>query len=344
MQALILASGKGTHLRPLTVYTPKPILPVINRPLLLYQIEILKRAGVDEIVLFLDYQPDKIEHLLGGKRELGVNLRYVVESRPLGTAGAFKFAASEYSETTIVFNGDVFTDLIISKALKQHRKTDAQATVVLTSTKKESNFSHVEIDENKRILSFGSTSQKSESTQLNNTNAGIYILEPEISKIISDENNISFGKDIFPELARGKSKFYGYEIKNDYWCAIDSIENYYTLNQDFLSGKIRNFKNEETINFERATTAFIDETSVIDKDCVIKANVKITNSVLGKGVQIEENAVIKNSVIWSHSRISSNAKIEGSILTRSCYIGKNAFVSNGSVLGDKTSLTDYTKV
>ena len=343
MHALILASGKGTHLRPLTVYTPKPVLPIVNRPLLLYQIDILKRAGVKEIVLFLDYQPDKIKRLLGDGRELGVSLRYIVESSPLGSAGAFKFASSEFTETAIVLNGDILTDFIISKALKQHRKTNALATMTLTSTLC-SGFSCVKIDENKRIKSFSNKTEEPEQVVRNHTDAGIYILEPQIRETIPDENNISFDKGIFPKLIDEKNKLFGYELKKEYWCAINSIENYRKINQDFLAGKVRNFKNTEEINFERATTAFIDENSVIDNDCVIKANAEITNSILGKGVQVEENAVVKDSVIWSHSRISSRATIEGSILARSCYVGKNVFVSRKSVLGDKTSLTDYTRV
>ena len=340
MHALILASGKGTHLRPLTVYTPKPILPIINRPLLLYQIEILKRAGVKEIVLFLDYQPDKIEHLLGDERELGIKLRFVVEPRPLGSAGAFKFASDEFTETAIVFNGDILTDFIISKALKQHHQTSALATVALTSGACSGAFG-VGIDENNRITSFDT---KIENAAPNLSDSGIYILEPEIRETIADENNISFEKDIFPKLLKQDEKIYGYEFKKGYWCAIDSIENYRNINQDFLAGKIHNFKNSEKNAFERATTAFIDEASIIGNDCVVKANAKIINSVLGRGVQVEENAVVKNSIVWSHSRISSRATIEGTILTRSCYVGKNVSVSKGAVLGDKTSLTDYTKV
>src|SRR6476646_7872035 len=117
MQALILAGGKGTRLRPLTVYTPKPIVPVVNRPLLLYQIDILKKAGIKDITLSLSYQPDKIEHILGAGSEFGVNLRFITEPSPLGTGGAYRFAADELRETTVVLNGDILTDLDLTKIL-----------------------------------------------------------------------------------------------------------------------------------------------------------------------------------------------------------------------------------
>ncbi|HEY0051444.1 MAG TPA: nucleotidyltransferase family protein, partial [Pyrinomonadaceae bacterium] len=122
MQALILAGGKGTRLRPLTVYTPKPIVPVLNRSFLLYQIEILRRAGIKEIILSLNYQPDKIRQLLGDGQDYGVHLRYVTEPMPMGTAGAYKFAASEIRDATVVFNGDILTDIDISRVVKQHQE------------------------------------------------------------------------------------------------------------------------------------------------------------------------------------------------------------------------------
>ncbi|HSE15527.1 MAG TPA: nucleotidyltransferase family protein, partial [Pyrinomonadaceae bacterium] len=111
MQALILAGGKGTRLRPLTVYTPKPIVPICNRPFLLYQIDTLRRAGITDITLSLSYQPNKIEQLLGDGSDYGVKLKYTVEPQPMGTAGAYKFAEDLIREPTVVFNGDILTDL-----------------------------------------------------------------------------------------------------------------------------------------------------------------------------------------------------------------------------------------
>src|SRR5215210_4607002 len=128
MQALILAGGKGTRLRPLTVYTPKPIVPLVNRPFLLYQIEVLQKAGIEDITLSLSYQPDKIQHLIGDGSEFGVNLRYVTEPSPMGTGGAYKFAADMIGETTVVFNGDILTDLDIVKLIEFHEAKQAAAT------------------------------------------------------------------------------------------------------------------------------------------------------------------------------------------------------------------------
>ena len=346
MQALILANGKGTNLRPLTVYTPKPIIPVVNVPLLLYQIEILKRAGVDQITLFLDYQPDKIEHLLGTEQELGAELRYVVEPQPLGTAGAYKFASKYSSETVIILNGDIITDMVVSKLLKQHQQSGASFSITVTPIEKGSKYGLVKTDDNHLVTNYlpDADDVKSESDSFELMNAGIYIVEPEIANIITDEKHLSFKYDVFPDLNRHIKGFYAFPIENSYWCAIDSLEKYLKVHADFLNGKVRHFKTKNGVNFETATSAFVDKKSVIGRDCVIKPNARVINSVLGKGVVVEEQAVIENSVIWAHTRVSNSAQIKGSVIAGSCYIGKNAVVSEGSTLGDKTSLTDYTKV
>ena len=132
MQALILAGGKGTRLRPLTVYTPKPIVPICNRPFLLYQIDTLRRAGITDITLSLSYQPNKIEQLLGDGSDYGVKLKYTVEPQPMGTAGAYKFAEDLIREPTVVFNGDILTDLDLKAVIREHNERKATATIVLT--------------------------------------------------------------------------------------------------------------------------------------------------------------------------------------------------------------------
>src|SRR3954452_21589822 len=132
MQALILAGGKGTRLRPLTVFTPKPVVPICNRAFLLYQIEMLKRAGISDITLSLSYQPHKIEQQLGDGSDFGVNLRYTVEPQPMGTAGAFKYAQDLIREPTVVLNGDILTDLDLKAVIREHNSRHAKATIVLT--------------------------------------------------------------------------------------------------------------------------------------------------------------------------------------------------------------------
>ena len=345
MQALILAGGKGTRLRPLTVYTPKPIVPVLNKPFLLYQIEILRRAGIKDITLSLSYQPDKIEHLLGDGSDWGVNLRFVTEPSPMGTGGAYKFAADSIRETTIVFNGDILTDLDISEVVRLHKEKNAEATLTLVPVENPSAYGLVETDEKGNVLQFREKPKPEEVAALTgkNINAGIYVLEPTILDLIPKGENCSFEYNVFPDILSVHKPFFAFIMKDNYWRDIGTPASYLEVHHDFLSGKIKGFEIERSNNSDIATAAIVDKDSIIGEDCVIKPNARVINSILGAGVHVEEKATIENSVVWSHTRVSSQAEIRNAVVGRSCYLGRNVIVSKGAVLGDKTSLTDYTK-
>lgn len=346
MQALILAGGKGTRLRPLTIYTPKPIVPFLNRPFLLFQIEILRRAGIKNITLSLNYQPDKIEHLLGDGSDYGVSLRYITEPSPLGTGGAYKFAAEALDETTIVFNGDILTDLDVFKVVAFHQQKKAQATIVLTPVENPSAYGLVETDVEGKVSRFLEKPKPEELDGLTtkNINAGVYVLEPGILDLIAAGENTSFEYQVFPEILKRGLPFFAYVMQKNYWRDIGTPESYLAAHRDFFDEKIKNFKVEKVGESDVATTAMVDKNSVLGKECVIKPSAKIINSVIGQGVHVEEKAIVENSVVWSHTRISNSAHIRNAIVGRSCHIGRNVTVGDGAVLGDKTSLTDYTKI
>ena len=346
MQALILAGGKGTRLRPLTVYTPKPIVPVLNRPFLTYQIELLRRAGIENITLSLNYQPDKIEQVLGDGSGYGVNLKFVTEPSPMGTGGAYKFAADSIRETTIVFNGDILTDVNISEVIEFHRQKKAEATIVLTPVENPSAYGLVETDGEGRVLRFLEKPKAEELAGLTtkDINAGIYVLEPGVLDLIPKGENSSFEYNVFPDLLAREKSFYAFILDGNYWRDIGNPKSYLNAHHDFLNGKIKNFKIGKTTDFEVATAAVVDKSSIIGAGCVIKPNARIFNSVIGEGVHVEEKAIIENSVIWSHTRISSSAQIKDAVIGRGCHIGRNVSISENSVLGDKTSLTDYTQI
>ena len=346
MQALILAGGKGTRLRPLTVYTPKPIVPLMNRPFLLYQIEILRRAGITDITLSLNYQPTKIEYLLGDGSDYGVKLRYVTEPAPMGTAGAYKYAEDAIRETTVVFNGDILTDVDISEIINFHKEKRAEATIVLTPVENPSAYGLVETDAERKVLRFLEKPKPEELENLTtkNINAGIYVLEPTVLDLIPKGENHSFEYNLFPALLEKKKAFFAFVMEHEYWRDIGTAESYLNAHQDFINEKIKGFKFTDGDNRDIATAAFVSENSVIGNNCIIKPNAKIINSVLGEGVHVEEKAVIENSIIWAHTHIANSAEISNAVIGRSCYIGQSASVGKGTVLGDKTSLTDYTKV
>lgn len=346
MQALILAGGKGTRLRPLTVYTPKPIVPVLNKPFLLYQIEILRRAGIRDITLSLSYQPDKIELMLGDGSDYGVNLRFITEPHPMGTGGAYRFAAEAIRDTTVVFNGDILTDLDISRVVEFHRRKKAEATLTLVPVENPAAYGLVETDAENKVLRFLEKPSPEISAALpaKNINAGIYVLEPTVLDLIPAGENRSFEYNVFPDILTHEKPFYAFIMRDNYWRDIGTPDSYRAVHQDFLSGAIKGFDIEKPAAADVATAAIVDKNSIVGEGCVVKPNARVVNSVLGAGVHVEEKAVIENSVVWAHTRISSGSEIRDSVVGRGCHIGKNVSVTGGAVLGDKSSLTDYTKV
>ncbi len=346
MQALILAGGKGTRLRPLTVYTPKPIVPVVNRPLLIYQLETLANAGITDITLSLSYQPDKIEDVLGDGSELGITLRFLTEPSPMGTAGAYKFAAGAIRETTVVFNGDILTDLKIEDVIASHRSKQAEATIVLVPVEDPSKFGLVECGSAGEILGFieKPSPEILAEKNANTINAGVYVLEPSILDLIPAGENTSFEYDVFPLMIKQKLQFFSHVLKDEYWRDLGTPASYLAAHHDFLDGKIDlPVDSERNNSSDVATAAHIDKASIIGEGCVIKPGAQISGSVLGPGVHVDEKAIVRNSVVWGHTRISTGAEIDGAIVGRSCYLGRNVSVRPGAVLGDKTSLPDYSK-
>lgn len=344
MQALILAGGKGTRLRPLTVYTPKPIVPICNRPFLLYQIDTLKRAGITDITLSLSYQPHKIEQQLGDGSDYGVKIKYTVEPQPLGTAGAYKFAEELIREPTVVFNGDILTDLDLENVIKQHQERKATATIVLTPVENPSAYGLVETEADGRVRRF-LEKPKANEISVNTINAGTYVLEPKVLDFIPAGENYSFEYGLFPGLLTRGEPFYAYIPQFSYWLDIGTPARYLQAHLDLLANRVTSFSlPHRRGNFDAATAAQIDELSIIGDDCVIKPGVEIINSVLGPGCYVEEKARIVNSVLWSHNRVGTGAEISHAIIGRGCHIGRSSSVQAGAVLGDKTSLTDYTQI
>src|SRR5688572_24016555 len=190
MKALILAGGEGTRLRPLTLAMPKPVVPVVNVPFLRYQLELLHKHGVTEVILSLGYQPKKIEAVLGDGSGIGMKIHYVVEQDPLGTGGAYKNAEALLDGPTIVFNGDILCDLDLTAVLRQHQSHQATATLVLTRVQNPSAYGLVETTEDGRITRFLEKPSADEIT-CNTINAGTYILESEVLKMIPQGENYS---------------------------------------------------------------------------------------------------------------------------------------------------------
>ena len=263
----------------------------------------------------------------------------------MGTGGAYRFAAESGDEATIVLNGDILTNINLTEMIRFHQGAGSEATIALIPVEDPNRYGVVEFGENGRISRFVEKPAKEDfSASVNTVNAGIYLLEPSILELIAKDTNRSFEYHVFPEILDRDMPFFGFEMKDRYWIDIGTPENYLQANMDLLAGRIAGLNVERPISDDVATHAEIDSASVIGEGCSIKPGARVVNSVVGPGVHLEEKVIIENSVVWSHTRVASFAEIRDSVVCRSCHVGRNAVVGAASVLGDKTSLTDYTRV
>jgi mannose-1-phosphate guanylyltransferase len=351
MKAILLAGGKGTRLRPLTIHTPKPIVPIFNRPFLHYQLDLLKQLPeIDEVILSLNYQPRRIEEIFGDGSKLDIKLRYVVEPVPLGTAGAIKYAGDQLTESVVVFNGDVLTQIDLAAVLRLHRERRARATIVLTPVENPSAYGLVETDANGNVQRF-LEKPKPEEITTNHINAGIYILEPDTFDRIPSDVSWSIERSYFPSLVARGETFVAY-IYDGYWIDIGTPEKYVQVHRDIMDGRFeaapfKGLPNRRWIADDARVEdgATVDGPCFVDEGVLVKAGARIgPYSVVGRQCQIEEDARIDGAIIWQNGRIGRDAVIERAVLGRNCHIGRSAAVGAGAVLGDKSSLTDYTRV
>jgi NDP-sugar pyrophosphorylase family protein len=352
MKAILLAGGKGTRLRPLTIHTPKPVVPIFDRAFLHYQIDLLKQVPeIDEVILSLNYQPRRIEEIFGDGAGTGVRIRYVVEPTPLGTGGAIRFAAQGTSETLIVFNGDVMTAVDVNRVVQLHRERGAKATIVLTPVDNPSAYGLVETHEDGAVKRFLEKPNPDEIT-CDTINAGIYVLEPDTFDRIPRDVAYSIERGYFPSLVERGEPFFAY-VDRGYWIDIGTPEKYVQVHRDMFDGKFTGggFGDASRGRPIVAPDARIEEgaelhaSSFIDSGAQIKAGAVIgPYSVVGRNVVVEEEAEVTGSIIWPNTRIGQHAVVENAILARNCHVGRNCSIRRDAVLGDKTMLTDYTRV
>jgi NDP-sugar pyrophosphorylase family protein len=350
MKAILLAGGKGTRLRPLTVHTPKPIVPIFNRPFLHYQIDLLKQVPeIDEVILSLNYQPRRIEDVFGDGSDVGLKIRYVVEPSPLGTGGAIRYAGDSLTESVVVFNGDVLTQIDLAAVIRLHRERQARATIVLTPVENPSAYGLVETEADGRVRRFLEKPSADEIT-CDTINAGIYVLEPDTFDRIPKDTAWSIERSYFPSLIERGESFVAYTYRG-YWIDIGTPEKYTQVHRDVMDGRYvappfdggcRGAFIDPAARVDDGAT--IEGPAFIDEGVVIKAGARIgAYTVLGRQCQVEEDAVVEGAIVWANGRIGRDASVNGAILGRHCHVGRGARVGAGAVLGDKSVVTDYSK-
>ena len=352
MKAVLLAGGFGTRLRPLTLNTPKPVVPIFDRPFLYHQIDLLRQVPeIDEVILSLNYRPERIQEVVGHGENAGLPIRYVVEPEPLGTGGAVRYAEPYLDGTTIVFNGDVLTETDLCAVVDYHRSNNAKATIVLTPVDNPSAYGLVETDLNGNVRRFLEKPDPNEIT-CNTINAGIYVLEPDTFDRIPTGAHYSIERRYFPSLIEQQETFVAY-VDNGYWLDIGTPDKYLQGHRDILDGRCQSgqFKEPGGSNPTIAPGALLDATARLDGPCFIGAsstvhsNAIITSySVIGSGVVVGSEAAVHQSIIWPDCHIGQGACLDGAIVGHRCQVGAYAQLGPGVVLGDDSVITAYTKM
>jgi len=345
MKAVIMAGGEGTRLRPLTCNRPKPMVPIINKPVMEHILELLKKNGITEIAATLQYMPELIADYFGNGNDLGINLKYFVEQTPLGTAGSVKNAENFLDDTFVVISGDALTDVDLRRAIDFHFRKGSMATLILKRVDVPLEYGVVVTDEEGRITRFLEKPSWGEVFS-DTVNTGIYILSPEVLKYYKKNEMFDFSKDLFPMLLANKMPMFGY-ITEEYWCDIGDLLAYSQVHKDILDGKV-------DVNIpgnQIQKGIWVDEGSEIENGaqisapCVIGKNTKIKRgavigsySVIGDFSIINDRSGIKRSIIWKSCLVEKNVQIRGSVIGNKVHLKDNSSTFENSVIGDDTKI------
>lgn len=344
MKAVILVGGQGTRLRPLTLSTPKPMVPLANRPFVSYILEHLKSSGIKEVVFSMGYLPDGIKSYLGDGNGSGLKLTYVVEDRPLGTAGAVKNVEEHIRDGDfLVLNGDILTDLDLKGLIGFHRQSRAVGTIALTPVDDPTAYGLVRTGSRGEVLGF---LEKPSWDQIdtNLINAGTYVLRGEVLDLIPPGVEHSFERGVFPRLV-GKG-LYGFQSQC-YWLDIGTPEKYLQAHYDILE------KNVETSMSECLDKDFVCLQGRIDLDpaaklvppvvigdgSTIMAGARVGRmAVIGPGCTIGPGCVVEESVIQEGCALDEAVTVRGSIVARGAAVGPGAVVSGGAIVGEQARI------
>lgn len=319
-----MAGGFGTRLRPLTNNIPKPMVPIVNKPILEHIINLLKTHKIKDYVVLLFYMPGLIKKYLGDGSRFGVKIRYVIPDQDFGTAGAVKLAEKYIKGDFIVISGDVLTDFNLSEVKSFHVRKNTIATLSLYSSKNPLQYGIVLTDKGDRIVRFLEKPSSSEIFS-DTINTGIYFFKKEIFGFIPENENYDFSKDLFPQLLKRNIPIFGCKTKG-YWRDVGNLEEYIEANMDALKGKLSYIKASDKNG------------NCISRKSKIDRKAEIDNSIIGDNVIIEKDTVIKNSVLWNGVNVSSGSRLLFDVVGSDCSIGQGTRINDYVFIGDNCNI------
>ncbi|RME09685.1 MAG: nucleotidyl transferase [Ardenticatenia bacterium] len=349
MQAVIMAGGEGSRLRPLTINRPKPMVPLVNKPMLGHIFDLCKRHGITDLVLTVQYMAHYIQDYYGDGSEFGLNIRYSVEDVPLGTAGSVRQAAEllNPNEPFIVLSGDALTDFDLSAIIEFHRRKGGLATVTLTRVSNPLEYGIVITDEEDRITRFIEKPGWADVVS-DTVNTGIYVLEPEVLNFIEKGSVFDFSHDLFPLLIERGTPPYGY-IAEGYWTDIGNPQAYVRATQDVLEGRVK----VEPLGIplcegiytggevEIAPDARLVGPIYLGEGVKLKGGVVIEGpAVIRDGTVIDARSTIERSIIWRNSYIGERTEIRGAIILRQCSIKSRVIIFEGAIISDNVHIEE----
>ena len=354
MKAIVMAGGFGTRIQPLTNSRPKPMLPIINKPMMEQTMMTLKDLGITEFIVLLYFKPEIIQDYFGDGSDFGIKITYVVPDDDYGTAGAVKLAQEHIGdENFIIISGDLVTDFNFKKIFDYHTEKKSKLTITLTSVDNPLEFGVVIANEDGKIEKF--LEKPSWGEVFSDTiNTGIYIIEPEILDYIPHNENYDFAKDLFPRLMReGIDLMAGYA--KGYWRDVGNPESYREVYEDILSGKVK-FKidgkkqifpdgvlySKEAYKLDKSIE--IIGTVVLGKNVTLKKNIKLNNVVIGDNITIGKESNIRNSVLWEDITIGRNTKLDGCVICNNNKIGKNVTAKAGMILAEGCEIGELVNI
>ncbi|MSM40372.1 MAG: NTP transferase domain-containing protein [Geobacter sp.] len=347
MKAVIMAGGFGTRIQPLTSNIPKPMIPLLNRPIMLHIVELLKKHQITDLVMLLYHQPSVIKNFFRDGADFGVKITYVTPLEDMGTAGAVKCAEKFINERFLVISGDLLTDFNLQKIIDFHADNKALATITLTPVKDPLQFGVVITDKNRRITQFLEKPGWGEVIS-DTINTGIYVFEPEIFKYIPANENFDFSQDLFPKLLEKQELLFGYTVKG-YWRDIGNTDSYREAHHDIFRGKI-NVKIDEPkqdvvgrdlrigADVRLDDSAVLDGTVVIGDNSQIFGSAHIKDSVIGRNCTIEPGVKLSRCVIWDNVYLKKGAKVNDSVLCNNVSVGHGVVIEEGGIIADDTAI------
>jgi len=347
-----MAGGFGTRIHPLTISMPKPMIPLVNRPIIEHIVNLLKQNGITDLVLLLFHQPEIIKKYFGDGSEFGIHITYVTPLEDFGTAGAVKAAARHLDERFMIISGDLLTDFDLSKVIAFHEEKKAKATITLTSVTDPLQFGVVITDKEARITKFLEKPGWGEVFS-DTINTGIYILEPEVLDLIPDEENRDWSKDVFPKMLENDDALFGCNMQG-YWADIGNPEAYLEACQDICQGKV----SVQIAEPPRTAggTIFISPDAQVDEQATlsgmvvlgdntrIQGNARLTNCVAGRNCLIEEGAVLEEAILWDNVYIKAGTRVTGANLGNRVRVGQRAVIESGVIVADETTVGDEVNI